>query len=154
VTLEPLTDQLDAAPGVAFSAGGAPSLISGSIMLYNRFADVVSVARPGSSDGGSAPIAIRITCALASLLPVTAVDAPVTVTAIRPTRAAQRKRLRILTYPSLNDVRFPPLEPQTRLRPRAAKGLDRSRFGEQSAGPEDGSGDVTKKSLRGRYLLP
>jgi hypothetical protein len=86
-------------------------------------------------------------------LPVTAVDAPVTVTAIRPTRAAQRKRLRILAYPSLMTF-ISPLKPQTRLRPRAAKGLDRSRFGERSPGPKLRSGEVTKKSLRGLYLLP
>jgi hypothetical protein len=68
VTVVPLTDQLDAAPGVAFSPGGGPSLISGSMVLYNMSADTVSVASPGSSDGGSAAIAIRSTVPLASLL--------------------------------------------------------------------------------------
>ena len=41
--------------GIGFKPGGGPSLISGSMMFWRMLADVVSVARPGSSDGGSVP---------------------------------------------------------------------------------------------------
>src|SRR5919108_3163548 len=90
------------------------------------FADVVSVASPGSSDGGSEPIAIRSTCALALLaspLPVVAADVPTTATLRTATSPAQRKRLSILSYPSLSDrlLSFPPAKP-ARLRPPGREG--------------------------------
>ena len=52
-----LTSQLSASDGSASSVSGF-SLTSGSMMARRTFDDVVSVARPGSSDGGSAPQAI------------------------------------------------------------------------------------------------
>jgi len=59
VTVEPLTTQLWAAPGIAFSSGAGPNLMSGSMRFERTLADVVSVARPGSSDGGSLPMMTR-----------------------------------------------------------------------------------------------
>src|SRR3954466_4741932 len=55
----PLTSQLFARPGSGFRSGAAPRRMIGRLMLPTTSADVVSVARPGSSDGGSLPIAIR-----------------------------------------------------------------------------------------------
>src|SRR6478735_9598490 len=55
----PLTSQLFARPGSGFRSGAAPRRMIGSLMLPTTSADVVSVARPGSSDGGSLPIARR-----------------------------------------------------------------------------------------------
>src|SRR5687768_11901332 len=98
VTFAPRTFQLAAAFGIGLRFGLGPSLTSGSIRLPIRLADVVSVARPGSSDGGSAPIAKRMTCAralLASALPVVAADVPTSVTASRPRTPVHRKRIRI-----------------------------------------------------------
>src|SRR2546429_5330733 len=64
--------------------------------------DVVSVARPASSDGGSAPIDIRSTPALLvwPSLPVAATEVPTTITASRPTSPAHIiERFRILLLP-------------------------------------------------------
>src|SRR4051812_8401629 len=55
----PLTSQLFARPGSGFRSGAAPRRMIGSLMFPTTSADVVSVARPGSSDGGSLPIARR-----------------------------------------------------------------------------------------------
>src|SRR5919108_1112553 len=93
------------------------------------YADVVSVASPGSSDGGSEPIAIRSTCALALLaspLPVVAADVPTTATLRTATSPAQRKRLSILSYPSLSDrlLSFPPYEACEAETSRPRRGLD------------------------------
>src|SRR3954454_20315678 len=55
----PLTSQLFARPGSGLRSGAAPRRMIGSLMLPTTRADVVSVARPGSSDGGSLPIARR-----------------------------------------------------------------------------------------------
>src|SRR3954447_9060322 len=54
----PLTVQLFASAGSGFRSGAGPSRTIGVFVLKRTFADVVSVARPGSSDGGSLPIAI------------------------------------------------------------------------------------------------
>ena len=61
-----LTSQLSARLGVG--SRFLSSLTSGSMMLKRMFAEVVSVARPGSSDGGSAPQLTVISC-LAAFLP-------------------------------------------------------------------------------------
>jgi hypothetical protein len=84
-----LTDQLDAAPGVALSAGAFPSLTSGSSRLNRTFADVVSVASPGSSDGGSAPSAWRRTWAFWEWFDIAAAELA-TVIAMSVTSPAQR----------------------------------------------------------------
>ena len=84
-----MTDQLEAAPGTAFNAGGFPSLMSGSIRLNRMFADVVSVASPGSSDGGSAPTDMRSTWAFWEWFDIAAAD-EATVIAMSVTSPAQR----------------------------------------------------------------
>src|SRR5580765_8906702 len=64
--------------------------------------DVVSVARPASSDGGSAPTDMRNTPALPVRpnLPVAATEVPTTITARRPTSPAHIiERFRILLLP-------------------------------------------------------
>src|SRR3954464_757179 len=57
VTVLPPSDsvQLSARLGIGFRPGAGPSLISGSMMFWRMLADVVSVASPGSSEGGSVP---------------------------------------------------------------------------------------------------
>src|SRR5918998_1189469 len=121
-------------------------------------ADVVSVASPGSSDGGSAPMATLRTCALALLaspLPVVAADVPTTLTARSPASPAQTKRLSILTYPSL--IRDPSLSPTkpARLRPPAEKGLDLSLMRFKSPVPVEGAAKRPhQRVLPGAYLLP
>src|SRR4051812_42435543 len=59
VTVLPLVSQLCASPGSGFRSGAGPSLRIGMLVLSTTSDEVVSVARPGSSDGGSLPIAIR-----------------------------------------------------------------------------------------------
>src|SRR4029078_1035947 len=65
VTLAPFTSQLCARLGTGLRGFGS-SLTSGSMMFKSTFDDVVSVASPGSSDGGSAPQAIVIVWSAAS----------------------------------------------------------------------------------------
>src|SRR5581483_1809159 len=88
-----------AAPGSGFRAGPGPRRTSGSIRLNRMLDEVVSVARPASSDGGSAPTDIRNTPARPDL-PVAAIDAPAAITARRPTSPANIiERFRILLLP-------------------------------------------------------
>src|SRR5581483_11168823 len=80
-------------------AGLGPRRTSGSIRLNRMLDEVVSVARPASSDGGSAPTDIRNTPARPDL-PVAAIEAPAAITARRLTSPANIiERFRILLLP-------------------------------------------------------
>src|SRR5690348_15038333 len=54
----PLTSQVCASAGSGLRSGAGPSLTIGTLVFKTTNADEVSVARPGSSDGGSLPNAI------------------------------------------------------------------------------------------------
>src|SRR4029450_332391 len=97
----PLAVQLFAAPGSALSAGPGPRRIRGSMRASRMLDEVVSVARPASSEGGSAPSAMRKKPALLLEpdLPVAAGAVKATITA-RAGRPAQIIRgFRILLLP-------------------------------------------------------
>jgi hypothetical protein len=67
-------------------------------MFRMMFADVVSVARPGSSDGGSAPIDSRSTWVFA---PVAPIAEPATAMAMSAAAPAHHAHLLLFRIPSL-----------------------------------------------------
>jgi hypothetical protein len=98
-TVRPSSDvsKLSARLGTGFRSSS--SLISGSMMLSRMFADVVSLARPGSSDGGSVPQFTVSVCSAAGppasscsscVVPVPAASPP---SSSPPQPAATRARL-------------------------------------------------------------
>ena len=79
------------------------SLTSGSMMLSRMLEEVVSVARPGSSDGGSVPQFTVITCSAASAPPSRA---------SRRYRRASRRRRRNRPRPARDSRRAAPSQSQ------------------------------------------
>ena len=86
-----LVSKLSAAAPTGFRS--LSSLTSGSMMLSRMFDDVVSVARPGSSDGGSVPQFTVITCSAASVPPSVVAPVPAASSSSPPQPAATRARL-------------------------------------------------------------
>src|SRR6266516_964199 len=93
--------------------------------------DVVSVARPASSDGGSPPIDIRRNPALLvwPSLPVAAVVVPTATTAKMASPTHIIERFRILLLPPLRGLRFPFEAPKgLHIRPSTPRKPDRNEF--------------------------
>ena len=112
-----LESQLWARLGTGLRVFGS-SLISGSMMFRSTFDDVVSVASPGSSDGGSAPQAIVIVWFAASappppellLVPPPQPAATSAATATRRAASAIELRVRIGWCPFLKRPDWAPAE--------------------------------------------